>query len=382
VTGEQTERIAILRDYEQADVLITSYDVLRRDVELYEHCHFLFQVVDEAQFIKNQNTQKAQAVKEIQADTRFALTGTPIENRLSELWSIFDYLMPGYLYSYQMFKAVLETPIVKEHDEESLARLQKLIAPFILRRLKRDVLQDLPDKLEEVVYSRMEGEQKNLYAAVTSRLIKSLNDSSVADYNTSKIQILAELTRLRQLCCDPSLIYENYTAGSVKLDTCMQLVEQGIEGGHKMLIFSQFTSMLQQIGTALADKGIKYHMLTGETPVKERPVLVEAFQEDDTPVFLISLKAGGTGLNLTAADIVIHYDPWWNVAAQNQATDRSHRIGQENTVNVYKLIVKDTIEDKILQLQEAKKQLADDILSGEQTSIASLGKDELLELLQ
>jgi SNF2 family DNA or RNA helicase len=382
VTGEQSERMAILQDYEQADVLITSYDVLRRDVELYEHCHFLFQVVDEAQFIKNQNTQKAQAVKEIQADTRFALTGTPIENRLSELWSIFDYLMPGYLYSYQMFKAVLEMPIVKEHDEEALARLQKLIAPFILRRLKRDVLQDLPDKLEEVVYSRMEGEQKNLYAAVTSRLIKSLNDASVADYNTSKIQILAELTRLRQLCCDPSLIYENYTAGSVKLDTCMQLVEQGIEGGHKMLIFSQFTSMLQQIGTALADKGIKYHMLTGETPVKERPVLVEAFQEDDTPVFLISLKAGGTGLNLTAADIVIHYDPWWNVAAQNQATDRSHRIGQENTVNVYKLIVKDTIEDKILQLQEAKKQLADDILSGEQTSIASLGKEELLELLQ
>jgi SNF2 family DNA or RNA helicase len=382
VTGEQSERMAILQDYEQADVLITSYDVLRRDVELYEHCHFLFQVVDEAQFIKNQNTQKAQAVKEIQADTRFALTGTPIENRLSELWSIFDYLMPGYLYSYQMFKAVLETPIVKEHDEEALARLQKLIAPFILRRLKRDVLQDLPDKLEEVVYSRMEGEQKKLYAAVTNRLIKSLNDASVADYNTSKIQILAELTRLRQLCCDPSLIYENYTAGSVKLDTCMQLVEQGIEGGHKMLIFSQFTSMLQLIGTALVEKGIKYHILTGETPVKERPGLVEAFQEDDTPVFLISLKAGGTGLNLTAADIVIHYDPWWNVAAQNQATDRSHRIGQENTVNVYKLIVKDTIEDKILQLQEAKKQLADDILSGEQTSIASLGKEELLELLQ
>jgi SNF2 family DNA or RNA helicase len=162
----------------------------------------------------------------------------------------------------------------------------------------------------------------------------------------------------------------------------MQLVEQGIEGGHKMLIFSQFTSMLQLIGTALVEKGIKYHILTGETPVKERPGLVEAFQEDDTPVFLISLKAGGTGLNLTAADIVIHYDPWWNVAAQNQATDRSHRIGQENTVNVYKLIVKDTIEDKILQLQEAKKQLADDILSGEQTSIASLGKEELLELLQ
>lgn len=382
VTGEQADRIQIIRDYRDADVLITSYDVLRRDIALYEHCRFLFQVVDEAQFIKNQNTQKAHAVKEIQADTRFALTGTPIENRLSELWSIFDYLMPGYLYSYQMFKAVIETPVVKEHQEEPLTRLHKLIAPFILRRLKKDVLQELPDKLEEVVYSRMEGEQKKLYAAVTNRLISSLNEASDSSYNTGKLQILAELTRLRQLCCDPSLIYENYTAGSVKLDACMQLVEQGIEGGHKLLIFSQFTSMLQIIAGELEKNSIKFYILTGETPAKERLELVSAFQADDTPVFLISLKAGGTGLNLTAADIVIHYDPWWNVAAQNQATDRSHRIGQENTVNVYKLIVKDTIEDKIMGLQEAKKQLADDILSGEQTSIGSLGREELLELLK
>lgn len=381
VAGEQAERIQIIRDYKNADVLITSYDVLRRDIALYEECRFLFQVVDEAQFIKNQNTQKAHAVKEIQAETKFALTGTPIENRLSELWSIFDYLMPGYLYSYQMFKAVIETPVVKEHQDEPLTRLHKLIAPFILRRLKKEVLQELPEKLEEVIYSQMEGEQKKLYAAVTNRLISSLNDASDSAYNTGKLQILAELTRLRQLCCDPSLIYENYTAGSVKLDACMQLVEQGIESGHKLLIFSQFTSMLQIIASELEKSDIRFYMLTGETPARERLELVSAFQADQTPVFLISLKAGGTGLNLTAADIVIHYDPWWNVAAQNQATDRSHRIGQENTVNVYKLIVKDTIEDKIMGLQEAKKQLADDILSGEQTSIGSLGREELLELL-
>ncbi len=382
VNGEQSERRQIIEDYKSSDVLITSYDVLRRDIELYESCRFLFQIVDEAQFIKNQNTQKAHAVKEIQADTKFALTGTPIENRLSELWSIFDYLMPGYLYSYQMFKAVIETPVVKEHQDEPLKRLHKLISPFILRRLKKDVLKELPDKLEDVVYSQMDGEQKRLYAAVTNRLISSLNNASDASYNSGKLQILAELTRLRQICCDPSLVYENYTSGSVKLDACMQLVEQGIEGGHKLLIFSQFTSMLQIIAEVLEKNGIKYYMLTGETPSRERLELVNAFQEDETPVFLISLKAGGTGLNLTAADIVIHYDPWWNVAAQNQATDRSHRIGQKNTVNVYKLIVKDTIEDKIMGLQDAKKQLANDILSGEQTSIASLGREELLELLK
>ncbi len=382
VAGNQEERIHVIRNYKSADLLITSYDVLRRDIEYYEKCHFTFQIVDEAQFIKNQNTKKAHAVKEINADTKFALTGTPIENRLSELWSIFDYLMPGYLYSYQMFKAVIETPVVKEHLPEPMERLHKLIAPFILRRLKKDVLKDLPDKIEEVVYAQMEGEQKKLYAAVTDRLISSLNNASDATYNTGKIEVLAELTRLRQLCCDPALVYENYTAGSVKLEACMELVEQGIDGGHKILLFSQFTSMLDIIAKKLIESGIRFYMLTGETPAKTRLSMVDAFQMDDTPVFLISLKAGGTGLNLTAADIVIHYDPWWNIAVQNQATDRSHRIGQENTVNVYKLVVKDTIEDKILALQEAKKQLADDILSGEQTSIASLGREELLELLK
>ncbi|MCR5742641.1 MAG: DEAD/DEAH box helicase [Lachnospiraceae bacterium] len=381
VLGDAQVRENIIRDYKDYDCLITSYDVLRRDVDAYKGKHFAFQIVDEAQFIKNQNTQKAQSVKEIEADAKFALTGTPIENRLSELWSIFDYLMSGYLFSYQMFKANLEQPIVKENDEEALAKLKKLISPFILRRLKKDVLTSLPDKIEEVIYSQMEGEQKKLYDASVSELLEGLSASSDDDVKKNKIQILAKLTRLRQLCCDPALVYENYTGGSGKLDTCMELIGQAIDGGHKILLFSQFTSMLDEIALKLQEANISYYILTGETPLQKRAEMVELFNSDETKLFLISLKAGGTGLNLTAADIVIHYDPWWNVAAQNQATDRSHRIGQESNVNVYKLIARDTIEDRILTLQQNKQKLSDDIL-GAEFSQADFDKNELLDILK
>lgn len=362
-------------------ILITSYDLLKRDIACYEPLKFRFQVIDEAQYIKNPLTQSAKSVKLIKAQTRYALTGTPIENRLSELWSIFDYLMPGFLFTYSRFRKQFESPIVKDGDPYALESLRRLSGPFVLRRLKKDVLKDLPDKLETVVYSMAEEEQKQLYTAHALALKEELEQMSGDTYGTERIQVLAELTKLRQICCDPSLCFDRYKGGSAKLDTCMELITGGIAGGHKILLFSQFTSMLELIGQRLKKEGIAFHELTGATPKEERIRMAGAFQTDETPVFLISLKAGGTGLNLTAADIVIHYDPWWNVAAQNQATDRAHRIGQEKQVSVFKLIMKDTVEENILLLQEQKRDLADQIISGEQVSIGSLSKEELLKIL-
>ena len=362
-------------------ILITSYDLLKRDIAFYEPLKFRFQVIDEAQYIKNPLTQSAKSVKLIKAQTRYALTCTPIENRLSELWSIFDYLMPGFLFTYSRFRKQFESPIVKDGDPYALESLRRLSGPFVLRRLKKDVLKDLPDKLETVVYSMAEEEQKQLYTAHALALKEELEQMSGDTYGTERIQVLAELTKLRQICCDPSLCFDRYKGGSAKLDTCMELITGGIAGGHKILLFSQFTSMLELIGQRLKKEGIAFHELTGATPKEERIRMAGAFQTDETPVFLISLKAGGTGLNLTAADIVIHYDPWWNVAAQNQATDRAHRIGQEKQVSVFKLIMKDTVEENILLLQEQKRDLADQIISGEQVSIGSLSKDELLKIL-
>ncbi len=379
VTGNSEERKALLDQMAGYDVVITSYDILRRDILFYEGREFCFQVIDEAQYIKNAGTQNAKAVKAIKARTRFALTGTPIENRLSELWSIFDYLMPGFFFSYQKFKREFEAPIVRDQDKEALDRLHKMTGPFVLRRLKTEVLKELPEKLETVVYSRFDQEQQKLYAANASQLKQQLEEGGGA--GKDKLQILAGLTRLRQICCDPSLCYQNYRGESAKLETCIDLVKNGVEGGHKILLFSQFTSMLEIIGKRLRKEEIDYHVLTGETPKEERLKLVESFHRDDTPVFLISLKAGGTGLNLTAADIVIHYDPWWNVAAQNQATDRVYRIGQERQVSVFKLITKNTIEENILSLQESKKNLAEQIITQGTVSLASLTTDDILELL-
>lgn len=362
-------------------ILITSYDLLKRDIAFYEPFQFRFQVIDEAQYIKNPLTQSAKSVKMIQSQTRFALTGTPIENRLSELWSIFDYLMPGFLFSYAQFRRQFETPIAKDADPYALKNLRRLSGPFVLRRLKKDVLKDLPDKLETVVYSMAGEEQKQLYTAHALALKEELQQMSGPASGEERLQVLAELTKLRQICCDPSLCFDRYKGGSAKLDTCMELIQGGIVGGHKILLFSQFTSMLELIEKRLKKEEIAYHKLTGATPKEERIRMAGAFQTDDTKVFLISLKAGGTGLNLTAADVVIHYDPWWNVAAQNQATDRAHRIGQEKQVSVFKLIMKDTVEENILNLQEQKRDLADQIISGEQVSIGSLSKEELLKIL-
>ncbi|MGL5434229.1 MAG: DEAD/DEAH box helicase [Lachnospiraceae bacterium] len=382
ITAAAAEREQQINEWASYDVFITSYDLLKRDIEHYQKISFRYQVIDEAQYIKNPGTQSARAVKQINAQTRFALTGTPIENRLSELWSIFDYLMPGFLYGYQKFKTQYEIPIIKDQSQEAMENLRRMIGPFILRRLKADVLKELPGKIESVIYSRSEGRQKDLYTAQALQLKQQLEAMEGAQYQTGKLQILAQLMRLRQLCCDPSLCYQNYQGGSAKLDTCMELLVSAIEGGHKILLFSQFTSMLSIIEQRLKKQGISYYLLTGSTSKEERIRMVGSFAQDEVSVFLISLKAGGTGLNLTAADIVIHYDPWWNVAAQNQATDRTHRIGQERQVSVFQLIMKDTIEENMLRLQESKKYLAEQIITEGTISLSSLTKEDLLVMLE
>lgn len=381
VAGTAQQRREILEG-ELPDVLITSYDLLRRDLEYYGKSAFFCQVIDEAQYIKNHGTQAAKAVKKIRAECKLALTGTPIENRLSELWSIFDYLMPGYLYGYRRFREEMEQPIVSGEDERAAKRLQKMIHPFVLRRLKKDVLTDLPDKLEENIYAELEGEQQELYDAHVKRLKIMLEEKTEEEFSTGKLQILAELTRLRQLCCDPGLLYEKYNDGAAKKELVMNLIRSAVEGGHKILLFSQFTAMLDRIADMLEAEGISYHMLIGATPKEKRAQMVESFEADSVPVFCISLKAGGTGLNLTAADVVIHFDPWWNVAVQNQATDRAHRIGQKNVVTVFRLIAKGTIEEKILELQEKKMELADKVLGGEGLGGQKLSREEILELLR
>lgn len=381
VTGSLSERKKALESMDAYDVVITSYDLLKRDLAIYREKQFRYEVIDEAQYIKNASTQSARAVKAVPAVTRFALTGTPVENRLSELWSIFDFLMPGFLFGYRKFKTMFEIPIVKDGDEKALRNLHRMIQPFVLRRLKSDVLKELPEKLERVVYSALEGRQKALYTANALKLKNSIAKNGGTVSGAGRLQVLSELTRLRQICCDPSLCYEGYESGSAKLETCVDLLSGAVSAGHKVLLFSQFTSMLEIIGKRLEKEEISFYKLTGSTSKEERNRLVNAFHKDGTSVFLISLKAGGTGLNLTAADIVIHYDPWWNLAAQNQATDRVHRIGQSRQVTVYKLIMKETIEENIMKLQETKQNLADRIVTEGMVSLSSLGWEELLAIL-
>ena len=269
---------------------------------------------------------------------------------------------------------------MKQSDQKAMERLHKMTAPFLLRRTKKEVLPELPEKLEEVVYAHMEGEQEKLYRASVLKLQEELEEAPELT-GASRIQVLAQLTRLRQICCDPSLCFENYGGDSAKLSTCMELIHRSVDAGHKLLLFSQFTTMLDRIAAKLEEDGVSYHMLTGATPKEKRMAMVNQFQMDEVPVFLISLKAGGTGLNLTAADVVIHYDPWWNIAAQNQATDRAHRIGQDKIVTVFSLIAKGTIEEKIRHLQEMKRELAEQVLAGENGTLGSLRREELLELL-
>lgn len=378
VAGGAAMRRKAMESWDETQVYIISYDLLKRNIAEFANKNFWYVVLDEAQYIKNAGAAVSRSVKTLKAKHRFALTGTPIENRLSELWSIFDFLMPGFLYGHKEFERKFETPITKNKDEEAAAKLKNMTSPFILRRRKEDVLKDLPEKMEEVRYVQISGKQQKLYDAEVLKLKGEINES---DESNNKIAVFAELTKIREICCDPSLIYEDYDGESAKRTACMDLIRQAMDGGHRMLVFSQFTSMLALLEKDLKDADIPYYILTGSTSKEKRIAMVHDFNSNDVPVFLISLKAGGTGLNLTGADVVIHYDPWWNLAAQNQATDRTHRIGQTKQVTVYKLIMKNTIEDKILDMQEAKKDLAESVLEGEGKSITSLSKEELLELL-
>ena len=381
LTATAAKRKAALLESEKTDIFVISYDLLSRDLPLVREIAFEYLIIDEAQYIKNPRSGYARSVKSITAKTRFALTGTPIENRLSELWSIFDFIMPGFLYSYTEFQGKFEDLITRDQDPEATEKLRAMTSPFILRRKKSDVLKNLPGKMEEVFYTKISGEQQKLYDAQVLKMKQTISICSGSTRGEDKIKIIAELMRIRQLCCDPSLVYSNYTGGSSKKDACLELIESAIDGGHRILLFSQFTSMLDILKKELNARNISFYEITGATSKEKRIELVRNFNAGTTPLFLISRKAGGTGLNLTGADTVIHYDPWWNLAAMNQATDRAHRIGQTKVVTEYKLIMKDTIEEKILQLQETKKDLADSILEGTATSLMSLSPDELMDLL-
>ena len=376
--GTAAQRRALVERADAPDVLIVSYDQLRRDAQAYHGQEFTHVLLDEAQNIKNAASQGAKAVKALRAEHRFAMTGTPVENRLSELWSIFDFLMPGYLLAYRKFRERFEAPIVQDGDEDARKNLRMLVAPFILRRMKKDVLTDLPEKVESMLESEMTPEQRRLYLAHAASLAGELDAEGVTAQK--RMAILAGLTRLRQLCCEPALCLNGYTGGSGKLEQCVELVKDAVQAGHHILLFSQFTTMLDILRERLEGEGVTTFTLKGDTDKTERMQLVERFNAGEADVFLISLKAGGTGLNLTGADVVIHYDPWWNTAAQNQATGRAHRIGQTRGVQVLRLIASGTIEERIIRLQEEKQALSDGILAGDMAA-APLDERTLRALL-
>lgn len=383
ISGTPQERHELWDSCQNYQVVLVSYPILRRDVEYMKKIPFHSIFLDEAQFIKNPNSQNAKAVKLLNGAHRFALTGTPIENNLSELWSIFDYIMPGYLYSHSRFVHLYEKPIMRLEDEDALRQLNFHIKPFIMRRMKRDVLTELPEKIEKKMVSDMTDEQKEIYLSYLEGMKRDLDEEIEKNgFEKSRMMILASLTRLRQICCHPSTFLENYEGGSGKMNLLLELIHHAIEGGHRILVFSQFTSMLQLIEDELKEDNISYFYLDGSTPLEQRSEDVKRFNEGQGSVYLISLKAGGTGLNLTGADMVIHYDPWWNPAVEEQATDRVYRIGQKNIVNVMKLITKGTIEEKIYKLQEKKRSLSDSVIQAGEMFLNKLTREEIEDLFR
>ena len=386
IKGNAKERERLIKNVQKNDLIITSYDLLKRDVEIYKEINYNFKyiIADEAQYMKNSTTQNAKAIKELKGETKYALTGTPIENSLAELWSIFDFVMPGYLFKYKKFKTLYEIPIVKENDERAMNRLKMLIAPFILRRNKKDVLTELPEKTITVLNNQMTDEQEAVYLSYLAQAKQEVAyEIQLNGFEKSQFKILSILTRLRQICCHPSLFIKDYKDESSKLNQCIEILSDAIEAGHKILLFSGYTSMFDIIEQELKSKKIKYFKLTGSTKIDERIKLVDEFNSNsEIKVFLISLKAGGTGLNLTGADMVIHYDPWWNQSAENQATDRAYRIGQKNNVQVYKLITSNSIEEKIYELQNKKAELIDNMLDTKTSFVNKLNKDEIMSLFE
>ena len=376
VHGNKNVREKILMNINEFDVLITTYGTIKNDIDFYENEVFDYCIIDEAQNIKNPKAQNTKVIKEINAKVKFALTGTPIENTIVELWSIFDFIMPGYLFDESSFKEKF-----MHRDEDELEELKILINPFILRRLKRDVISELPEKIEKKYYVQMTSDQRLAY----KNYMKDVK-LSIKNGEEDKVTIFSYLTRLRQICLDPSLVDENYNGKNGKINTAIDIIEDIIESKYKILVFSQFTSVLKKLRKELIERGIESKYLDGTTVAKERISLVNEFNESkEAQVFLISLKAGGTGLNLTSAKFVMHMDPWWNPAIEDQATDRAHRIGQKNIVEVIKLIAKDTIEENIIKLQEDKREIINSVISDDSLNINNISKltnEEILDLFK
>ncbi len=381
IYGTKAKREELIQTINDYQVIITSYDYMRRDVDLYQNYNFHTIVIDEAQYIKNPKTRNALTVKMLKAKQRFALTGTPIENSLSELWSIFDYLMPYYLYNYHYFMTNFEKPIVNDHDEEKQSQLKNMISPFVLRRNKKDVLAELPEKIEQTLYLHFNEEEEKLYLANLVQANQSLREKLNMPH-VGQVEILALLTRLRQICQDPRLLYDDIDEPSSKMKGCMELVHS-LENSHKkILLFSSFTSVLELLEEQCQREHISYYLLDGSISKQKRKQMIDAFQKDNTTLFLISLKAGGSGINLTSAQAVIHFDPWWNMSAKNQATDRAYRIGQKQNVQVFSLIMKNSIEEKIMDLQSQKKDLADTFVEGNDGSLSSMSLDDIKSLFE
>ena len=383
--GNRSERQAKLKEY-NGNVYITSYGLVREDLDIYKDMSFKVMVIDEAQNIKNPMAMLTKAVKNINSEVKLALTGTPIENSILELWSIFDYIMPGFLANKSKFSEKYK--IGEDFDDNTnmtLSKLRKEVKPFILRRKKNEVLKDLPDKIENNIYIDLSLEEKKIYAALVKETKDEMEELVKGGFAKNKMQILTLLTRLRQVCIDPKIIFDNFKKTSSKVEHLTDVVKEAVSNGHKILLFTSFRTALNIVKDNFNKEGITTYVIDGSISSKKRQELVDSFNKDDTNVFLIMLKSGGTGLNLTSADIVIHLDLWWNPQAENQATDRAHRIGQKNTVEVIKLITKGTIEEKILKLQEKKKILSDKLIENdgdEYKSFQNLSVDDIRDLLK
>lgn len=368
--ASKSEREKILDNIDNYDVLLTTYTTYKNDMDKYKNINFDYCIIDEAQNIKNPDAIITKAIKKINAKVRFALTGTPIENNLMELWSIFDFIMPGYLYNKSKFKSIFG------NNDKNIIELKKLIKPFILRRTKKEVITELPDKIEQKIIIDLEKEHKRAYKGYVNLITRKIKEN-----NQDNITVFSYLTKLRQLCLSPELMVKNYQGKNSKLDVLINIINDSSDD--KILVFSQFTKVLEVIGKRLNEENIPYSYLDGKTSAKDRVKLVEEFNTNNNKVFLISLKAGGTGLNLTSANIVVHFDPWWNPAVEDQASDRAHRIGQKNVVNVIKLIAKDTAEERVINLQETKKELIEDVINGNldnSSTLKNLSKDDIIDL--
>ena len=381
LTIDGSDRSARFRQIAGHDVVLTSYPLLRRDIESYRNFHFDTIILDEATHIKNPDTQNAQAATALRGKQRFVLTGTPVENSVRDLWSIVNFVLPGYLGSRQEFRERYELPISRGSEPER-HRLAKRVRPIMFRRLKKDVLRDLPEKMEQTAFCDLSEEQRELYAKLQTEGRKKLDLLAKEKHSgQARITMLTTLLRLRQVCCDIRLLGQEPEGRSAKLDLLLELLEEAIDGDHRVLVFSQFVSMLHLIRQELDSLDISYCYLDGST--QDRAAAVDRFQKESTiPVFLISLKAGGVGLNLAAADTIFHFDPWWNPAVEDQATDRAHRIGQERVVTAYKLITRGTVEEKILALQNKKREIIDATVESEEPLMTGLSLEEISDLLE